>query len=425
MMDVYARSGQHDQVETLSKFLELDAVQLTILIKSLGKADRADKATAILKSMLTDSHVDPQIEMFGTLMNAWAESSQPDAIEQGFAVLRLMSEEPKCMRLGVRPNTVIFGSLLKCILKSNSQDAGKGAVRLLDEMQRRYKAGDNDVKPNEISFRYAIKACLQAGDTKRAEALLSRMEKSDMPPNIRLYTDILLYWSQVGTPNAAEQAEQLLRRMKQLARTMSPALKPNVYAYNIAINAWSRSGDLDTCGRMWTLYQQMKEDNVEPDFVTFTTLITFFAKLKEEELLERADSLLLCMEKSKRPDCLPDFRHFVPVIRGWLSIDDNGVENATQVLMRFIDSPRAKPSPEVIDMVMQGWLKAGNLEQATSLLVKMQELDDANLVLEGPNSTTYNSLLRARQKISTHPVKSGNVKKIKERLASLEFDEDA
>ena len=375
--------------------------------------------------MLSVSEFEPTIKTFGTLMNAWAESSRPDAVDQAFAVLRLMNEDPKCIHLGLRPNTVIFSSLLKCLSNSNGSDAGKKAVEILDEMECRYKAGDDNVKPNEIAFTLAIRTCLEVGDTERAEALMGRMEKSDAPPDVRTYIEIMHHWSKVGTPKAAEQAEQLLTRMKQLARTMNPALKPNAYAYNIAMNAWARSSDSDTCGRMWRLYQQMEEDNVEPDFVTFTTLITFFAKLKEEELLERADSLLLCMEKSKRPDCLPDFRHFVPVIRGWLSIDGNGVENATQVLMRFIDSPRAKPSPEVIDMVMQGWIKAGDVDRATSLVDKMQELDDANLVPEGPNSTTYNSLLRAWQKISTHPMKSGNVKKIKERLYFLELAEDA
>ena len=48
MMDIYARAGKHDQVETMSEDLQLDSVKLTILIKSLGNADKADKATAIL-----------------------------------------------------------------------------------------------------------------------------------------------------------------------------------------------------------------------------------------------------------------------------------------------------------------------------------------------------------------------------------------
>ena len=92
---------------------------------------------------------------------------------------------------------------------------------------------------------------------------MDRMEKSDTPPDIRTYSDILNNLSKAATTESAERSEQILSRMKQLAKTDSPALKPNVYAYNIAMNAWSKSGHPESAKRMWRLYEQMKDDNVD------------------------------------------------------------------------------------------------------------------------------------------------------------------
>ena len=113
-MDIYARAGKHDQVERMSQRLQLDSVQLSILIKSLGKADKADRATAILKGMLGgESRVKPDAHIFILLVNAWAKSSQPYSLAQAYFVIQLMNEDLKCIQLGIRPDTVTFSALLK------------------------------------------------------------------------------------------------------------------------------------------------------------------------------------------------------------------------------------------------------------------------------------------------------------------------
>jgi len=208
--------------------------------------------------------------------------------------------------------------------------------------------------------------------------------------------------------------------MKQLAKNKNPGLKPGVYSYDIVMNAWAKSDHSESGERMWRLYEQMRENNVEPTIVTFNTLITFLAKSKEREVLQRADSLLQSMEESKHSDIQPDYRHFVPVIKGWLSIGD--VDGATRVLFRqvqtYIDSKNAaaEPNAPIIDMVMQGWIKAGDLDRATSLIAKVQELKDSNVLPDGPDSRTYSSLLRAWVR-SMHLEKDVNIQKLKDILA--------
>jgi len=233
----------------------------------------------------------------------------------------------------------------------------------------------------------------------------------------------LNHWSKAGTPEAAERAEQILMHMKQLAKMKNPALKPNTFSYTIVMNAWSQSGDSNACERMWRLYEQMKEENVKPNFVTYATLISFFTKSPERrEVLQRADILLQDIEKSKHEDFQPDRRHYTPVIKGWLSIGD--VDKASRVLVRQIQSfignknAGAEPNAIIINMVMQGWVKAGDLDRATSLINKMQALKDSNVLPEGPNVGTYKSLLGAWGR-SRHPDKLANIQQLKERIAVL------
>jgi hypothetical protein len=207
--------------------------------------------------------------------------------------------------------------------------------------------------------------------------------------------------------------------MNQLASSDKPALKPDVYCYNIVMNAWSKTRHTDSGMRMWMLYEQMKKDNVAADSTTYTTLISFFAVSKDQIQLQRATFLLQCMEENEQPELRPDFRHFVPIIKGWLSTGN--VDTATKVLMRFANTSNSAvyPHPSIIDMVMHQWLQVGDLETATSLIYKFGELKDANDLPKGPHSQSYKSLLEAWN-MSKHPEKSVNIQKLQNGLATLE-----
>ena len=137
MMDIYARANLHDQAEAaVSDPTLLDPIPLCVLIKSMGKADRAEQATEVLKRTLLSEHgKPPTVEVFTTLINAWSESSQPNFVDRAFEVFRLLEEDPKCVALGLRPHVVTFSALLKCLSVSTLNDAGEKAEMILDEME--------------------------------------------------------------------------------------------------------------------------------------------------------------------------------------------------------------------------------------------------------------------------------------------------
>jgi pentatricopeptide repeat protein len=95
MLDMYGRCGELDQAESLFHTIKApDVVHYTVLVKAYAMNNRADQATEVIHKMLRDSHVEPNSILFNTLIDAWAESSQSDAVEQAFSFLQLMEQDP-------------------------------------------------------------------------------------------------------------------------------------------------------------------------------------------------------------------------------------------------------------------------------------------------------------------------------------------
>jgi pentatricopeptide repeat protein len=407
-MDIYARCEKLDKAESLFENTKNPGIiKYGVLIKAYGNAGRVDLAMEVLHRMLKDSRVEPNANIFNSLINQWAESSRPDAVEQAFDVFHLMEKNEKCLELGVRPNVITFSALLKCLAASPRSDAGGRVEDVLDDMERRYRAGDTHMKSNPITYNLAMKACFQGGDLARAEAVMKRMEQSGTPPDIRTYSDILQHYSQIGTPAAAERAEQILAYMNDLAKS-NPSLQPDAFSYNIVLAAWARSGDPNAANRIWKIYEQMTTDQIDLTTATYNTLISFLAKSRKLEDVQRADLLLQTMENINRTGILPDYRHFLPVMKGFANMSDP--ESATRILIRNVEAyikgknDEAKPIPPHFHLAVTAWIRYGNLEKATSVLQKMQELCDANRLPEGPGMRTYQTLLAAWMK-STHPKK--------------------
>lgn len=423
MMDVYLRGGKPKEAEAIfSRYKIDDASRFNILLRVFGEKDMAERATALLKSLLNDpSRLKPDRGAFNTLINSWAESSRPDTIEQAFAVFRLMIEDPRCLELGIRPDTKTFSSLLKLLVKSDSHDAGKWAEAIMNIMQSRYEGGDEAAKPDDIAYNLAIEACFRARDHDRAVELFGRMEKSDTPPDRRTLAGILNHWSSIGTFAAAERAETILSRMNESAKK-DPNMKPNAFAYSSVIRAWMKSGDMEAADRVWALYEQMKAENVNIDSVCYGQVIEYLSSTKTRHMQERAGFLLQFMESSKHAALQPTFRQFMAVVNGYISIGDP--ETAERILLRWIkafqkDRSRVgKIMPANYEKVFQAWLRQDNIVRAAELLYKLKELLGSEYATDGPDLQSHQNVLRAWRK-SNHPEKATHERTLKATIAEL------
>jgi pentatricopeptide repeat protein len=74
MMDIYARAGLHGEVESLLNRIQPNLVVYSILIKSYGRYDMAEEAAAVLRRVLREAQIVPDIHLFNELINAYVST---------------------------------------------------------------------------------------------------------------------------------------------------------------------------------------------------------------------------------------------------------------------------------------------------------------------------------------------------------------
>ena len=113
MVDIYILAiQQEDNVQDFLNRIELDAVKAPVLIQALGKLDMAEYTDInVLQKLLTLPSVKPSAAAFNALISTWRKSTQPDELQQAENVVKLMTEHPKCIKLGLQPNGATMEAL--------------------------------------------------------------------------------------------------------------------------------------------------------------------------------------------------------------------------------------------------------------------------------------------------------------------------
>jgi pentatricopeptide repeat protein len=338
-----------------------------ILINAYRVSGEPDMATEVLFDMLDNTPCRADQRTIHTVVDAWASSLDPDALDRAFEVVSIMGTHPKCKHL--QPNLYIFNGLLKCVALSGRKDAWQKAEKILEAMDLLSLEGNTEVKPDAFSYTLAVKACINGGNMDRIESFLTRMEAAGVSPDTRTFNEILRGWAQRNSSEAAEKTEQILADMQERSST-----KPDTVSYTTALTAWSRSKDPVSAARMWKLSEQMQKENIPANIQTYTLLIQFLSKTGKQQDLEKAESLLQSMD---REQLRPDNRHFLPLVEGWMEFGET--KRADRVLRQWIDAfsdgtVEFAPSAALCHTVMQGWLSTGNPGKAKEILESFQVL---------------------------------------------------
>lgn len=211
----------------------------------------------------------------------------------------------------------------------------------------------------------------------------------------------------------ARRAEAILRRMEHVSRKGSnPCAKPNIYAYNTVLNAWSKSIEKGAAEKAEAILKCMELDcDIQPDVYSYTSVIDAYAKSKNAhmaaETLRRMENLY---NATSDASVKPNIRSYTSVIHafGRAGSDDepNNPEQAEATLHRmeamhdFGHHDDLKPDTVCFNAVINafGWSTniAEKAERAYSIYSRMMMLyrsgthDDAK-----PDIVTCNSVLNA------------------------------
>lgn len=308
MMEVYARSGDLDEV--LSLFEETDdsdSFKYNILVGAYSKNNRPEKASELLHKVLNepDEKFDYQW-LVVAVIDAWSESDHHDAFAHGESIFRMIDSDT-CRNVGVKHSVATFGVMLKCLARLHKNDnSGKRAEALLDEMEER------NLTPNAICYTLAVKACYNAGDMIRAEGLMTRFQNSDTPPTIRTFSEILMYFATIGNVKAAERCELILKHMKSISGKR-PELKPDQISYNCVMTAWIKASVPESADRIINLFDTMQAEGIEPDATSCNQIISALAKSKKRKHVLKADEIMAKLEKTSPIADFPNSLYYTEV----------------------------------------------------------------------------------------------------------------
>jgi pentatricopeptide repeat protein len=364
-----------------------------------------------------------------------AQSTRPDAFEHAAYVFELLSDHPKCKERNIRPDTDSYVALLRCLSGSEGKlrmEAGKRAITLLNEIEAAANAGL--LRLNRTCFNLVVKACLRSNEEGLAWDLISRMKKSkDCQPNIRTYNEILAFFSRKGTLQAARKADELLYELaKNAKKTLAEdayAVIPNAHSYLAVVNAWAKADCSRSARRLVSLYKHMVGFHAPFNQHIYIAIIRYLANDSLDSSVRHAQKILEDMEENEQSGMSPDYRHYLPVLRGY--IFNSKMKSATNILFRSVDAYiRTKnrsvaPNSAMVNMVVQGWMRDNdNIIQASEVANKMAQLKNAGQIPEGPDQSVFRTLLTQWKDFQLmHPDRLIYIRLLEARLEEVKIRE--
>jgi len=247
--------------------------------------------------------VKPNIRSFCTVMDAYARiGTRSSAKKVELLLQELQSAYDMTGDGALKPNLVAYNTLLAAWSKVGGEVAADRCREII--------TNEMPLAPDVISYNAALHAIAKSGlpdAGERAEALLRSMgdpQEKDVnvvQPNGRSYTTCMDAWSQCGRP---DKAEELLYEMKELfLTTQDKAFRPNCVTYATVIHGYALSKDPEKTTKAYALFQNMIEDGIEPNKVTYNNLLNCCASsATRPELIKLVEDLYLQMLERRNPD---------------------------------------------------------------------------------------------------------------------------
>ena len=242
-----------------------------------------------------------------------------------------------------------------------------------------------------------------------------------------------------SNPNASKKAEEMVRRMRTLYEKSGDVdIRPPLQAYNLWINALAKSKQPEAGRMAENVLRQMKEHNVEPNIVTYTSIIDAHARSQNpggaegvllrlldetrgsnslgfssitcdtilnawaqqgtRESAERAQLILFRLEEWQRDNIRPTKISYATVMNAWARVGSTeAAERAEALLHRMLEMKQVQPDTIVFNAAINVWATSKDAQagkRALAILRKMRALPKDG-VDTAPDIVTYNTVLSA------------------------------
>ena len=314
VMDAWAKSNHPDAPERVERLLQwaleqkespngtkcIDLVVFHTVMNTWVRSKRGREAARQVEATFEYlqqrcPELKANTRTYSLIVDGWA---QCEAVEQlGYASKRatfILKKMIKMYREGVdvKPNTWSFTSCIAAWSRCRHvPEAASEAENLLDTLIELYKeTGDRDFIPDVDAGNAVIAAWVRASDDpqaiNRGRNILNKM-KAFARPNLVSYNTLLGGMAKRGF---GKDALQLLEWLGH-----SSDLKPNIYSFNITLDALAKDEREGTTEAAEELLGRMERSNVRPDRISYSSVINAWARSAGPDKAFRAAALVDAM----------------------------------------------------------------------------------------------------------------------------------
>lgn len=406
LLDAYANSRDDNSGQLAEGFIrhmkatglvQPDTLCYNIAIKAWLKARRGRESAEHAQQLLEEMEAPRDIITYSSVIAAWGGSGmRSHAVDRAEKLLQDIQDSPD-----LQPNTVLLNSVMSTWVKSRTPQATQRTQELLEQMERT----NSTYPPDLISYNTHIHA-------------LSLHAKR---------------------PGYAQRANDLLLQLEKKYKKGQLSFRPNLFTYNLVIDAWSRAGDYDAA---WSAVRVLRslissDQTPDPDTFSFNQVFSALSKSTKPGAAALAEKLLGYMEDAYKlkmhPNAKPDVIGYTSVIVTLTrSREPDAAERAERILTRMKERYQAgesymKPNRACFNALIDCWAKSGRgtfaARKAEALLREMEELCALGDQAVSPNIVTYNAVLNSWAKSGTRCC-GNQAEKYLDRMWKLYHDGD-
>eukprot|EP01023_Acetabularia_acetabulum_P009140 TRINITY_DN1404_c0_g1_i1.p1 TRINITY_DN1404_c0_g1~~TRINITY_DN1404_c0_g1_i1.p1 ORF type:complete len:574 (+),score=29.15 TRINITY_DN1404_c0_g1_i1:65-1786(+) len=258
-----------------------------------GDEENFQIALSLFQEML-DVNIQPDQVSFNTVINAAVTSKhqqlvqqyldqminqynfKPDVITYNMQIVE-SQDIPEALRLfeqmlleGIRPSKYTYITLMSLYRKYGNPYNPEEEQDIFNLMEN---AG---IKPDAPSLNQLIGVCARKRAWDQAWIVFKNMAQMQIQPTIITYNCILAACQKCNQPDKALKVFKLLQQDKE--RLINTG--PDLYTYNILLSVFAKSGRRR---QVFQIYNQMQDEEIEPDATTLSTLISGYPPQQWQE----------------------------------------------------------------------------------------------------------------------------------------------
>jgi len=184
-------------------------------------------------------------------------------------------------------------------------------------------------------------------------------------------------------------------------------VKPNVQTFTSVISAWAKSRDNKAGEKAEALIDQMinlyekGDKDVRPNVLSFTSAIHAYARIGARDGAQRGEDLL---KKMKSIGVKPNLQTYNVLISLWGNSQQMGAgKKAESILTKLEDEFRngnkdMRPTVVSYTSCISAWAKSpdhGKAERASAVLGRMKEMHALGNIADRPNEFSYTAVINA------------------------------